>query len=76
MPGQQAITKRSWRAQQELAALGHLICYRSYAGVETLLEDAIAADPEWPKLLAVPQLMDGWVDVQTKWQADTDGFKV
>jgi hypothetical protein len=47
------------------------------AGVETLLDDAIAADPEWPKLLAVPQLLDNWADhVQSKWQAETDEFKV
>lgn len=46
------------------------------AGVETLLEDTIAADPEWPKLLAVPGLLEPWNDAKDKWQVATDEFKV
>lgn len=46
------------------------------AGVETLLEDTTAADPEWPKLLAVPGLLEPWNDAKDKWQVATDEFKV
>lgn len=46
------------------------------AGVETLLEDTIAVDPEWHKLLAVPGLLEPWNDVKDKWQVATEEFKV
>lgn len=57
-----------------------MACAFCPAGVETLLEDTIAADPEWAKLAGVPQFMDTgpatWADVQTQWQSATDEFKV
>lgn len=49
---------------------------RAPTGVETLLEDATSADPEWPKLLAVPGLLEPWNDVKDKWQVATEEFKV
>eukprot|EP00879_Flechtneria_rotunda_P020620 GHRR01021699.1.p1 GENE.GHRR01021699.1~~GHRR01021699.1.p1 ORF type:complete len:536 (+),score=232.58 GHRR01021699.1:130-1737(+) len=45
-------------------------------GVESLLEDMIAADPEWPKLAAVPGLLEPWNDVRDKWQVATEEFKL
>lgn len=45
------------------------------AGIETLPEDSVAADAEWPKLLAAG-LLEPWNDVKDKWQVATDEFKV
>jgi hypothetical protein len=44
--------------------------------VETLLEDTTAVDPEWPKLAAVPGLLEPWHEVKDRWQVATEEFKV
>jgi hypothetical protein len=46
------------------------------AGIDTLLDDMAAADPEWSKLVTVPGLLEPWNDVRDKWQVATDEFKV
>ena len=45
------------------------------AGVESLLEDMVAADAEWSKLSAIPGLLEPWNDVRDKWHVATDEFK-
>eukprot|EP00884_Botryococcus_braunii_P002952 jgi/Botrbrau1/12658/Bobra.67_1s0023.1 len=45
-------------------------------GVETLVEDMVKADADWPKLCAIRGLMDGWADVVTKVDSFVQEFRV
>lgn len=51
-------------------------CVALLSGVETLLDDMAVADTEWPKLQAIPGLLEPWNDVRDKWQVATDEFKL
>lgn len=44
-------------------------------GVETLLDDMLAEDAEWPRFVQVPGLTDAWNDVKDKFTAAKDEFK-
>jgi hypothetical protein len=46
------------------------------SGIDMLLDDMAAADPEWSKLMTVPGLLEPWNDLRDKWQVATDEFKV
>lgn len=52
------------------------VCASLAAGIETLLEDAIAGDADWRRLAGVPGMLEPWGDVRDKWQVATDEFKV
>lgn len=44
-------------------------------GVDSLLDDMVAEDPEWAKFVQVPTLTDGWHDVRDKFSTARDEFK-
>ena len=43
---------------------------------QSLADSVTAADPEWPKLAAVPGLTEPWGEVRDKWRLATEEFKV
>eukprot|EP00775_Hariotina_reticulata_P009125 gene9125-9294_t len=63
-------------AAAEKAAHAAAMAEANLDGVETLLDDMVAADADWRKLAAVPGLLEPWNDVRDKWQVATDEFKL
>ena len=50
--------------------------HRCLQGVETMLDDMVRADADWPRLQQVPNLTDGWPDVKDKFGIAMEEFKV
>lgn len=42
---------------------------------QALVDDVTGGDPDWPKLAAIPGLLEPWGDVRDKWRLATDEFK-
>jgi hypothetical protein len=64
------------RAAAEKAAQSQRLQEAGLAGVESMLEDLVAAEPEWAKLAGIPGLLDPWHDVREKTGVVADEFKV
>lgn len=64
------------RVLAEKEAHKELMRAAGLAGVETLLDDLTAAEPEWAKLAGVPGLLDPWSEVKEKVGVATEEFKV
>ncbi|GFH27518.1 uncharacterized protein HaLaN_25850 [Haematococcus lacustris] len=63
------------KAAQEKLAHNALMKEANLDGVESLVEDMIKEDPEWPRFITVPGLTDAWNDVRDKFNVATEDFK-
>ena len=64
------------RKHREVAeATGKKMAEANLAGVDTLFEDMLKADPEYPKLKQVPTLLDSLADFKDKFGQATEDFK-
>eukprot|EP00891_Asterochloris_glomerata_P004982 jgi/Astpho2/4982/e_gw1.00070.8.1_t len=69
---QEAVTEK---AAAEAAAHLALMQEANLEGVETMLDDMVRADADWPRLQQVPNLTDGWPDVKDKFGIAMEEFK-
>ncbi|KAI8467123.1 MAG: hypothetical protein J3K34DRAFT_524029 [Monoraphidium minutum] len=63
-------------AAAEAASHAALMEEANLTGVESLVDDAVASDPEWAKLAAIPGFTEPWSDTRDKWRLATEEFKV
>ncbi|GBF93015.1 flagellar associated protein [Raphidocelis subcapitata] len=63
-------------AAAERAAHAALMEEANLTGVESLVDDVTASDPEWPKLAAIPGLTEPWGDIRDKWRLASEEFKL
>ncbi|KIY99489.1 hypothetical protein MNEG_8472 [Monoraphidium neglectum] len=63
-------------AAAEAGAHAALMDEANLTGIEPLVDDVAASDPEWPKLSAIPGLTEPWSDVRDKWRLATEEFKL
>ncbi|EFJ51609.1 hypothetical protein VOLCADRAFT_73327 [Volvox carteri f. nagariensis] len=59
----------------EREAHNKLMTQANLEGVETLIDDMVKEDPEWTRLVQVPNLLDPWNDIRDKFNVATDEFK-
>ncbi|GLC37160.1 Dynein regulatory complex subunit 3 [Pleodorina starrii] len=59
----------------ERDAHNKLMTQANLEGVETLIDDMVKEDPEWARLIQVPNLLDPWNDIRDKFNVATDEFK-